>query len=175
MFACTRVPVGEDPVASGLKRPMQRSITGFQLDGEQHWLAELVCGHRQHTRHSPPFTEREWVLSEAGRTARLGTMLDCVRCDRRELPDGFAPYRRTPEFDQASVPAALLKRHDTKPGVWGLIHVARGELEYTVHEPVPSREIVCARAPAVILPEVPHEVRPLGEVAFYVEFWRHEP
>ena len=153
---------------------MQRAITGFELDDEQQWVADLSCGHRQHTRHAPPFVEREWVLVEAERNARLGAPLDCVRCDRQELPDGHAPYRRTPEFDEASVPAALLERHQTKPGIWALIHVARGELEYTIHEPAPGCEIVRPKAPATILPEVPHQVRPLGEVAFHVEFWRRD-
>jgi hypothetical protein len=60
---------------------MQRSITGFHLDGEAHWVAELECGHFQHVRHNPPWTERPWVVSEAGRTAALGQRLDCKKCE----------------------------------------------------------------------------------------------
>lgn len=33
---------------------MQQRITGFHLDEENHWVAELECGHFQHTRHDPP-------------------------------------------------------------------------------------------------------------------------
>ena len=39
---------------------MQRKITGFHLDEEGHWVAELECGHNQHVRHDPPYVERPW-------------------------------------------------------------------------------------------------------------------
>ena len=60
---------------------MQQSIVGFHLDEEEHWVAELECGHLQHVRHNPPWTERPWVVSEAGRTAALGQQLECKKCD----------------------------------------------------------------------------------------------
>ena len=61
-----------------------RRIVGFHLDDEQHWVAELECGHAQHVRHEPPWQVREWVLDVEGRRSRLGTMLDCRRCDVRD-------------------------------------------------------------------------------------------
>jgi hypothetical protein len=33
---------------------MQKNIIGFHLDEEEHWVAELECGHFQHTSHDPP-------------------------------------------------------------------------------------------------------------------------
>ncbi len=60
---------------------MQRKITGFHLDEEGHWVAELECGHNQHVRHDPPYVERPWVITEHGRRSRLGQELNCVRCD----------------------------------------------------------------------------------------------
>ncbi|HEY6661224.1 MAG TPA: DUF3565 domain-containing protein [Pyrinomonadaceae bacterium] len=60
---------------------MKQKITGFDKDGEDHWRAILQCGHRQHVRHEPPLTARDWVLTEAGRASRLGLELDCKRCD----------------------------------------------------------------------------------------------
>ncbi|HNL36500.1 MAG TPA: DUF3565 domain-containing protein, partial [Agitococcus sp.] len=33
---------------------MQQAIVGFHTDEENHWVAELACGHNQHTRHNPP-------------------------------------------------------------------------------------------------------------------------
>lgn len=60
---------------------MQRPITGFHQDEEQHWVADLVCGHAQHVRHDPPMQSRPWVLSEESRRAHLGTTLDCRLCD----------------------------------------------------------------------------------------------
>ena len=61
---------------------MQRKITGFHLDEEGHWVAELECGHNQHVRHDPPYVERPWVITEHGRRSRLGQELNCVRFDQ---------------------------------------------------------------------------------------------
>ena len=58
---------------------MQRAMRAFHLDAEGHWVAELSCGHRQHVRHQPPFTLRPWVLTEAGRSERIGQSLDVMR------------------------------------------------------------------------------------------------
>jgi hypothetical protein len=60
---------------------MERRITGFHQDDEGHWIAELDCGHSRHIRHDPPWHNRPWVLTEASRSARLGTTLNCVLCD----------------------------------------------------------------------------------------------
>ncbi|MFI5235986.1 MAG: DUF3565 domain-containing protein [Gemmatimonadales bacterium] len=60
---------------------MRRKITGFRQDDEDHWVAELECGHGQHVRHDPPWQVREWVMTLEGRTGRLGTELDCRLCD----------------------------------------------------------------------------------------------
>jgi len=61
-------------------RSLPRRIVGYHLDDERHWVAELECGHGQHVRHDPPWQVREWVTTEAGRAAHLGTILYCVRC-----------------------------------------------------------------------------------------------
>ncbi len=63
-------------------RAMLRPITGYHLDEEGHWVAELACGHYQHVRHDPPWQVRNWVTTEAGRQARLGQQLACVKCDQ---------------------------------------------------------------------------------------------
>ncbi|MGZ3696089.1 MAG: DUF3565 domain-containing protein [Bdellovibrionota bacterium] len=60
---------------------MKQKISGFHLDQENHWVADLNCGHAQHVRHDPPWTERDWVITKAGRDSRLDTELNCVRCD----------------------------------------------------------------------------------------------
>ena len=64
---------------------MNQSITGFHKDFENHWVAELECGHGQHVRHDPPWTEREWTQTEEGRAQFLGKELNCVRCDEMGL------------------------------------------------------------------------------------------
>ncbi len=60
---------------------MLRAMTGFHLDDEGHWVAELECGHNQHVRHSPPWFVRTWVTTEEGRRNALGQTLDCKLCD----------------------------------------------------------------------------------------------
>jgi tellurite methyltransferase len=60
---------------------MKRKIIGFHQDKQQDWIADLECSHGQHVRHKPPFFNRPWVESEAGRAGMLGAELDCVLCD----------------------------------------------------------------------------------------------
>jgi hypothetical protein len=72
---------------------VQKRIIGYHLDEEQHWVAELECGHHQHVRHQPPWTNREWVTAPEGRASRIGTTLDCKKCDERLPPDPL-PTRR---------------------------------------------------------------------------------
>lgn len=60
---------------------MRQPIIGFHCDEEQHWVAELACGHNQHVRHNPPWTVRPWVTTPEGRATRLGLHLDCRKCD----------------------------------------------------------------------------------------------
>ena len=153
---------------------MQRRITGFHRDEESHQVAELDCGHARHVRHLPPLSSRPWVLEEASRAERLGTLLDCVRCDALEWPAGFEPYRRTPVFDAATIPDALRADHALKAGVWGRICVLRGRLRYRMQQPPRDEELTPSRV-GVIPPEAPHSVEPLGEVAFFIEFHRRAP
>ena len=93
----------------------------------------------------------------------------------QSLPDTVAAYRRTDEFTEASVPAALTRAHNTKAGVWGLIHVVEGALAYRITDPrrTPSERILTPDGPpGVVEPTILHEVEPLGLVRFYVEFQR---
>jgi hypothetical protein len=69
---------------------MQKRIVGYQQDEEQHWMAELECGHHQHLRHQPPWTNRPWVTSAKGRASHLGKMLDCKKCEYGRPPDFLA-------------------------------------------------------------------------------------
>lgn len=153
---------------------MNRAIVGFHQDAESHWVADLACGHGQHMRHVPPFTLRPWVLTPESRASRIGVELDCKRCDRLEMPEGHAPYRRTATFTESSIPEGLRQKHTTKRGVWALIHVSRGQLEYRVEEPFNTNQTLEPGSPGVVLPEVEHSVAPSGEVEFFLELWRDQ-
>lgn len=60
---------------------MQQQIIAYHQDEEQDWVARLACGHYQHVRHKPPFINRPWVISIAGRQSMLGHQLSCKKCD----------------------------------------------------------------------------------------------
>jgi hypothetical protein len=60
---------------------VRRTIVGFHQDAEGDWVADLSCAHAQHVRHQPPFWDREWVLDDDQREARIGTELECRLCD----------------------------------------------------------------------------------------------
>lgn len=150
----------------------QRAITGFHLDVENSWVAELACGHRQHVRHDPPFQERPWVVTEVGREARLGALLDCLFCDMPALPQAATVYKRTREFDQETVPKGLLADHKTAPETWGRIVVLEGALLYSLAAPQGQSWVLRPGIPGIIAPTVPHKVKPQGRVRFFVEFLR---
>jgi len=57
-------------------------IVGYHLDEVGDWVAELACGHYQHVRHDPPWIQRPWVVTAEGRTAKLGFVLACRKCDQ---------------------------------------------------------------------------------------------
>ncbi len=65
---------------------MQQPITGYHKDLDDHWVAELSCGHFQHVRHDPPWSIRDWTQTSAGRQSMIGFQLNCKKCD-----DGLAP------------------------------------------------------------------------------------
>ena len=89
------------------------------------------------------------------------------------LPPGAAPYSRSPEFSETTVPEALRRRHQTKRGVWARICVLEGRLRYRVLASEPPEEFTLSpEQPGIAAPEVPHCVEPLGAVRFFIEFLR---
>lgn len=148
---------------------MLAKVIGFHQDDDGVWVADLGCGHCQHVRHNPPWQLREWVTTEAGRSAMLGTTLDCPYCNMAVVPDGVVPYKRTATFTEETVPAALLHDHRMKPGTWAHVVVEEGKLEYTCDR---GTFFLKPGIQGVIEPEVPHHVRLLGRVRFHVVFLR---
>lgn len=66
---------------------MKSPIIGYHRDDENHWVAELDCGHFQHVRHDPPWFNREWVTTGEGRKSMIGFELNCKKCDEGTPPD----------------------------------------------------------------------------------------
>lgn len=166
---------------------MHQPVIGFHRDADGDWVAVLGCLHFQHVRHKPPWQNREWVTTEAGRNASLGRMLSCVKCQNHaprdtadssvaeplRVPANFVSYKKTPVFDQHTVPKGLQKEHATANGVWAVLQVLSGSLifrfmlagEWVSCEVIPDR-------PRVIVAEQPHHVVIDGPVSFQLEFFR---
>lgn len=154
---------------------MQRTITGWRLDPAAHWVAQLDCGHGRHMRHAPPRAVRPWVTDAAARAARVGSPLDCVKCDRSEWPDGAEPYRSTAWFTHHTVPPGLLADHTTRAGTWGRIEVAEGRLGYEAGPPAEVHQVLDATHAGIVVPQHPHRVVLHGPVRFRVVFCRVPP
>lgn len=110
-------------------------------------------------------------MTGAGRRSKLGEFLNCVRCDRCEMPESFIPYKKTPVFTENSIPAGLRKDHSTKAGVWAKIVITAGRLRYYVEALNAEAELSPVR-PGIVVPGVLHRVEPVGTVRFFVEFYR---
>ncbi|EKS31195.1 MAG: DUF1971 domain-containing protein [Afipia felis] len=89
------------------------------------------------------------------------------------LPDGFAAYGRSPEFNSEGLPPKLQAGHATKAGTWGLLHVLEGALLYKLEPPHQDERLVRAGETVVIESEVAHRVRFVEPGRMFVEFYRH--
>lgn len=90
----------------------------------------------------------------------------------KELPVDVSSYKSTPEFTAETVPEGLLKAHQTKQGTWAKIVILEGRLRYRILEPETEDIELSPEKYGVVEPEILHEVKPLGHVRFYVEFYR---
>ncbi len=92
----------------------------------------------------------------------------------KHLPAGLVAYKRTPVFDKDTLPAGFGEDHQTKPGVWGVIHILEGQLAFTSYQPEHTQILEPGEPPKIVEPCERHKVAALGEVRFYVEFHRRE-
>jgi tellurite resistance-related uncharacterized protein len=149
---------------------MIRTIDGFHQDDVGDWVAELSCLHNQHVRHRPPFQERPWVASAAGRAEQVGAQLDCPLCDRLELPAGLQIVRTAGPFDADTLPPALQRAHLVADRTWGVLRVLEGAVVFAIETTPPSSRRLAAGDDQPIPPGVPHLVRVDGLVRLVVDF-----
>ncbi len=88
------------------------------------------------------------------------------------LPPNLEHVRTTPEFDETSVPAGLLRAHRVADGVWGRLVVSAGRLVFVFEDRPEERRIVESGEHVVIPPAQLHHVELDGPVRFAVEFHR---
>lgn len=150
---------------------MHRAMTGFHLDDDGDWVAELSCLHSQHVRHRPPFWNAAWIDDEVQREAHIGQLLDCPLCDRAELPEGLHRVRTTASWDERSVPAALTRAHRVAQGTWGLLEVEAGEVRFQAETNPPLDTRVSSTSPQPIPPGVDHYVEVRAGARFHITFF----
>eukprot|EP00418_Pyrodinium_bahamense_P028238 CAMPEP_0179155978 /NCGR_PEP_ID=MMETSP0796-20121207/76010_1 /TAXON_ID=73915 /ORGANISM="Pyrodinium bahamense, Strain pbaha01" /LENGTH=129 /DNA_ID=CAMNT_0020857509 /DNA_START=27 /DNA_END=412 /DNA_ORIENTATION=- len=95
------------------------------------------------------------------------------------LPSDVKAYKRTRTFSCDDCPEGLLRKHNTKKGTWGLIHVEVGSLRYTIFDgngdEGPDYILAPEGQPGVIEPTVYHKVELLSpDTRFHVEFFGSE-
>ena len=154
---------------------MQRRILSFERDEAGDWVARLDCCHRQHVRHRPPFRSAPWVLDDAARAARVGTLLECPLCDRAELPQDLVVVRTTELWDEQTLPAGLRRVHRLADGVWGRLRVESGALRFSAATEPRIDTVLGARMSQPIPPGVDHEVALVGPVSLAIDFLRPLP
>lgn len=149
---------------------MLRHITGYHQDDEGVWVAELSCLHGQHIRHSPPFQNRPWVLTGAGRDEHLNTDINCPLCDRAEVPGDLQVTRTAGPFDQDAVPAALRSDHFVGEGRWGCLRVLEGGVGFVMATEPPIERRLSAGDRQAIPPGVAHHLVVDGPTVVAVDF-----
>ncbi len=149
---------------------MRRTIVGFSQDESGDWVARLSCLHRQHVRHRPPFQDRAWVLSEAGRAAQVDSDIGCTPCDQAELPDGLRAARTAGPFDDHSLPAGLRRSHRVAEATWGVLRVIEGSIGFTMATDPPITRHLAGGDHQALPPGVPHSLSVEGPVLLAVDF-----
>ena len=90
----------------------------------------------------------------------------------KSLPEGVSAYARTATLSARSIPGQLRKSHRTRAGTWAKIVILEGRLRYRILK-LDVRELeLSPGCPGVVEPQLPHEVEAVGDVRFYVEFYR---
>lgn len=90
----------------------------------------------------------------------------------KDLPKEVKPYKKTKIFEEDTIPKGILNDHKTLPGVWGVINIIEGELDYTIHGNEEEKLRLDKDNFGIVEPEVLHKVAPIDKVKFYVEFYK---
>ncbi len=110
------------------------------------------------------------MVEAKGRAGRLGTEIDCPLCARAELPDGLAVTRTAGPFDEATLPAGLLKDHVVADGAWASLHLLDGRVTFSLHTEPPTIVRLVAGDEQAIPPGVPHALSLDGPVRLTIDF-----
>jgi tellurite resistance-related uncharacterized protein len=90
----------------------------------------------------------------------------------KQLPENALPYRQTAIFNQNTIPNGLLNQHTTKAGTWAKINVISGKLLYQILSTPSENHILTPTFSGIVEPQIPHQVKAIETVEFYVEFYQ---
>lgn len=151
---------------------MKRFIIGFIKDVDKDWCAILDCKHKRHFRHHPPFYEREWTQSLAGRRQHLGMEVECQKCEMPKLPEGLEPYRVTDDLKDMGVARELLNERKFKEGVWAKIIIRTGHLKFIVGTPSAKTFVLNNEFYGILPPKGDYSIEALPDLEFFIEFYQ---
>lgn len=92
-----------------------------------------------------------------------------------DLPRGAACYRTIGPFTRETIPAGLLRRHDLKPGAWGVVTIRAGEIDFAWDDEAGGVTHLTAGQAILVPPTVPHHLVLAGEVTLDIGFWGADP
>lgn len=101
----------------------------------------------------------------------VGDSVDCFLCDELAFPEGLNAYKQTSIFDQYTIPKGFRKTHSTKKGVWAVIVVVSGHVDYVVDDLNQRRFVLDHHLNGIIGPQMAHHLEVTGDVQLYVEFY----
>lgn len=101
----------------------------------------------------------------------VGSEVDCTECDQLAFPEGLSAYKKTPIFNQETIPKGFRRAHSTKKGVWALITVLSGKVCYIVDYLDNKSVELDSQSKGIISPQMEHHLEVIGDVELYVEFY----
>lgn len=87
-----------------------------------------------------------------------------------EMPAGLEHTRTTAVFTETTVPAGLLRAHRVADGVWGVLAVYSGAVDFVFEDEEKGRHSLVGGDRFTIPPNRPHHLVVTAPVSFAVEF-----
>lgn len=152
---------------------MDKKIVGFHVDEVGDWVADLECGHAQHVRHNPPWTNRPWVLETEGRKRSLGTLLDCLKCNMPQVPPSARQIGGSEVLNQQVIAKQYADIHRNDSDMWIRVVVTEGELVYQQVADKTKGYVIDPEFAAVIAPGERFALREKGHVLFQLFYYQN--
>ena len=88
-----------------------------------------------------------------------------------KIPENFKVYKKTPLYDQDSIPNELSMMHETGDGIWEKLIVVFGSVDYVDCETGKVTKASPVRSVSVE-PHHMHSLHVTGPVELYVEYYK---